>query len=84
MLKESASSPLRQLSFLLIVPILSILVSSVVTWDNLVLRVVLKIACLPLVVSIAYEIIKFAGRQTIGTYPDYFRAWLVAAAADNC
>ena len=50
-------------SFLLIVLILSILVSSVVTWDSLVLRVVLKIACLPLVVGIAYEIIKFAGRH---------------------
>lgn len=49
-------------SFLLIVLIISILVFSVVTWQNGLLRVVLKIALLPLVVGIAYEIIKLAGR----------------------
>ncbi len=62
-LKEKRFHPRCGTSFLLIVLILSILVSSVVTWDSLVLRVVLKIACLPLVVGIAYEIIKFAGRH---------------------
>ena len=62
-LKEKRFHPRCGTSFLLIVLILSILVSSVVTWDSLVLRVVLKIACLPLVVGIADEIIKFAGRH---------------------
>ena len=49
-------------SFLLIVLIISILVFSVVTWQNGLLRVVLKLALLPVVVGIAYEIIKLAGR----------------------
>lgn len=50
-------------SFLLIVLVISILVFSVVTWDSLFLRVLLKLLLLPVVVGIAYEIIKFAGRH---------------------
>lgn len=49
-------------SFLLIVLIISILVFSVVTWQNGLIRVALKILLLPFVVGIAYEIIKLAGR----------------------
>ena len=49
-------------SFLLIVLVISILVFSVVTWQNGILRVVLKLLLLPVVVSISYEIIKLAGR----------------------
>lgn len=50
-------------SFLLIVLIVSILVFSFVTWKTLWLRIVLKLALLPVVVGISYEIIKFAGRH---------------------
>ncbi len=50
-------------SFLLIVLVVSILVSSLVTWNNLVIRILLKIIMLPITVGIAYEIIKFAGRH---------------------
>lgn len=50
-------------SFLLIVLIVSILVFSVVTWESLVIRVLLKLALLPVTVGISYEIIKFAGRH---------------------
>lgn len=50
-------------SFLLIVLIVSILVFSFVTWSSLALRIVLKLALLPLVVGVSYEIIKFAGRH---------------------
>lgn len=50
-------------SFLLIVLIVSIIVFSFVTWNTLWLRIVLKLALLPLVVGISYEIIKFAGRH---------------------
>ena len=49
-------------SFLLIVLIISILVFSVVTWQNGLVRIALKILLLPVVVGIAYEIIKLAGR----------------------
>ena len=50
-------------SFMLIVLVISILVFSVVTWSSVLLRVVLKFLMLPLVVGIAYEIIKYAGRH---------------------
>jgi uncharacterized protein YqhQ len=49
-------------SFILIVLVISILVFSVVTWSSLALRIVLKIVMLPIVVGIAYEIFKLAGR----------------------
>ncbi|MDF2566589.1 MAG: hypothetical protein K0R90_45 [Oscillospiraceae bacterium] len=49
-------------SFLIIVLIISIIVFSVISWENPLLRVVLKLALLPLVVGIAYEFIKLAGR----------------------
>jgi len=48
-------------SFLVIVLLLSILVSSMVSWDNLWMRVGLKVLCLPIIMS--YECIKFAGRH---------------------
>jgi uncharacterized protein YqhQ len=50
-------------SFLLIVLVVSILLSSAVTWSSMLVRVALKLALLPVVVGIAYEIIKFAGRH---------------------
>ena len=40
----------------------SILVFSFTSWNNLLVRFALRIALLPVVVSISYEIIKFAGR----------------------
>ena len=49
---------------MLIVVIVSVLVTSFVTWSNPWLRVVLKILLLPVVVGISYEIIKLAGRYT--------------------
>lgn len=50
-------------SFLLIVLVISILVFSVVTWNHVLLRVLIKLLMLPVVVGISYEIIKFAGRH---------------------
>ena len=50
-------------SFLVIVLLLSILVSSMVSWDNLWMRVGLKVLCLPINMSLTYECIKFAGRH---------------------
>ena len=50
-------------SFLLIVLVISILTFSVVTWSSLWMRILLKLLMLPLVVGIAYEIIKYAGRH---------------------
>ena len=49
-------------SFLLITMIVSILVFMFVSWDNLLVRMLLKVVLLPVVVGITYEIIRFAGR----------------------
>lgn len=61
--KQARFHPRCGTSFLLIVLIISILVSSLITWDNLVLRAVLKVLSIPVIVGVAYEVIKFAGRH---------------------
>ena len=50
-------------SFLLIVLVVSIFVFSVLSWENVWLRVGLKILLLPVVVGLSYEVIRFAGRH---------------------
>ncbi len=50
-------------SFLFIVMIVSILVTSVVSWTNVWVRLILRLALLPVIVNISYEIIKYAGRH---------------------
>ena len=59
---QSSLHPRCGTSFLFIVMLVSILVFSLTSWDNLLIRFALRIALLPVVVSISYEIIRFAGR----------------------
>jgi len=59
---QSTLHPRCGTSFLFIVMIVSILVFSLTTWDNLLIRFALRIALLPVVVAISYEVIKLAGR----------------------
>ena len=61
--KQQRFHPRCGTSFLLIVLVVSILVSSVITWENVFVRIFLKILMLPITVGISYEIIKFAGRH---------------------
>lgn len=61
--KQQRFHPRCGTSFLLIVLVVSVLVSSVITWENVFVRVALKILMLPITVGISYEIIKFAGRH---------------------
>lgn len=49
-------------SFMFLVMIVSILVFSVVSWNNVFIRMLLRIVMLPIVVGISYELIKIAGR----------------------
>ncbi|MEG2378023.1 MAG: DUF1385 domain-containing protein, partial [Clostridia bacterium] len=49
-------------SFLFSVMIVSIIVFSVVQWSNPLIRVALRLALLPVVVAISYEINRFIGR----------------------
>ncbi len=60
-------------SFIFLVLIISILVSCVITWENTLIRMLLKIAVLPLIVGIGYECIKLAGR-----YDNWFTRLLSA------
>ena len=60
--RHSRFHPRCGTSFILIVLIVSALVFSLVTWDKLIVRIALKLICLPIVVGITYEIIKLAGR----------------------
>ncbi|WP_040196258.1 DUF1385 domain-containing protein [Candidatus Soleaferrea massiliensis] len=50
-------------SFLLIVLIISILVHALFPWHNMFLRLGLSLLFLPVIASVSYEIIKFAGRH---------------------
>lgn len=60
--KHTRFHPRCGTSFLLIVMVVSVLVFSMVTWENLLIRIGLKLVMLPVVVGIAYEIIKLAGK----------------------
>ena len=60
---QSRFHPRCGTSFLFIVIIVSILVFSFVPWSSTIARVGLKLLFLPLVVGIAYEILKFTGRH---------------------
>jgi len=60
--EQSPLHPRCGTSFMFIVMIVSILVFSLTSWDNLLIRFALRLALLPVVVSISYEIIKLSGR----------------------
>lgn len=49
-------------SFLFLVVFISIIVGSFISWDNPAIRMLLKLALIPVVVGISYELIKLAGR----------------------
>jgi len=59
---QSSLHPRCGTSFIFIVVLVSILIFSFMSWNNLLIRFALRIALLPVVVSISYEIIKLTGR----------------------
>ena len=59
---QSRLHPRCGTSFLFIVMIVSILVFSLTSWNNVWVRIGLRLLLLPVVVAISYEIIKLAGR----------------------
>ena len=61
--KQSRFHPRCGTSFIFIVMIVSILVYSVFSWSNMLVRMLIRILLLPVVVGIRYEIIKWAGRS---------------------
>ena len=60
--EQSTLHPRCGTSFLFIIMIVSILVFSFTSWNNVWVRVGLRLLLLPVVVAISYEIIKLAGR----------------------
>jgi len=60
--EQSSLHPRCGTSFMFIVMIVSILVFSLTTWNNLLIRFALRLALLPVVVAISFEVIKFTGR----------------------
>ena len=60
--KHTRFHPRCGTSFLFLVLFISILLSTVVTWDSLAVRVGLKLLMLPLTMALAYELIRLAGR----------------------
>lgn len=61
--KYSRFHPRCGTSFLIMVMIISVLVFSVVSWNNILVRMGIKILLLPVVAGITYEFIKLAGRS---------------------
>ena len=49
-------------NFLFIVMIISIIIFSFTGWPNLIVRVLIRLLCMPIVAGIAYEIIRFFGK----------------------
>jgi len=60
--EQSRLHPRCGTSFLFIVMIVSILVFSFTYWDNIWIRIGMRLLLIPVVVAISYEIIKLAGR----------------------
>lgn len=61
--KHSRLHPRCGTSFLLIVMVISIIVFFFIPNENMLIRLALRLALLPVVAGISYEIIKFAGRH---------------------
>lgn len=61
--KHTRYHPRCGTSFIFLVLFISIILSSVVSWDSVAVRVALKLLTLPLVMAIAYELIRLAGKH---------------------
>ncbi len=60
--KHSRFHPRCGTSFLILVVIVSVFLYSALPWDSMALRVVYKVALLPVVMGISYELLKLCGR----------------------
>lgn len=61
--KHSRFHPRCGTSFVIIVLVISIILSSFVTWSNIFIRTIIRLALLPVTMGIAYELIRFAGKH---------------------
>lgn len=75
-------------SFLLIVMVLSILIFSFVTWSSVGNRIVMKLLLMPVVASLAFEVIRLAGKSDAPivrfiSYPGLMLQKLTTAEPDD-
>ncbi len=61
--KQSRFHPRCSTSFIFIIFIVGILVFTLVTWSSRLVRTLIKLALMPVVIGISYEIIRLAGRH---------------------
>jgi uncharacterized protein YqhQ len=61
--KFSRFHPRCGTSFMFLMMIISIIVFSFVTWDSIVVRMLLKIVLVPVVIGVGYEVLSFTGRH---------------------
>lgn len=62
-MKQTRLHPRCGTSFIFISLIVSIIVSSFITWDTVYMRVLLKLVTIPIVLGVSYELIRYAGRH---------------------
>jgi len=61
--KQKRLHPRCGTSFLILVMIISIILFSFISWEDKIMRIVIRLLLLPVVAGISYEIIKFAARH---------------------
>ncbi len=61
--KQPRLHPRCGTAFLIEVMIISIVAFSVISWDNLFIRICLKLLLMPVIAGVAYEFLKFSGRS---------------------
>lgn len=61
--KQKRQHPRCGTSFMIVMMIIGIIVSSFISWENVLLRTVIKILTLPLVVGLGYEFLMYAGKH---------------------
>lgn len=61
--KQTRFHPRCGTSFLFVALIVSVIISSFVTWNNIGLRLVIKLLLLPVTVGVSYEFIMYAGKH---------------------
>ncbi len=61
-MKQRRFHPRCGTSFLFLVVLVSILVGSFISWESVLVRMLLKLLLIPVVVGVSYELIKLAGR----------------------
>ena len=61
--KMSRLHPRCGTSFLVFVMIISIILFSFLSWENMVMRIVLRLLLLPVVAGLSYEVIRWAGKS---------------------